>query len=123
MKICDSGINFRDKLVSWCERTTFHAIPNIATNEHKSLKIMWTVCLIASISYCCRILTSSIIDYYEYKVLTTYEIIQESSTLFPAVTVCNLNEFDFISKLIYSLISDNKEESDHKIFSALLQFN
>ena len=87
-------INLKEKFRNWCEKTTFHAIPNIATNEQLALKIMWTFCLIASIGYCCRILTSSIIDYYEYRVLTTFEIVQEASTFYPSITICNLNQFD-----------------------------
>ncbi|CAF0901340.1 unnamed protein product [Brachionus calyciflorus] len=92
-KIC-AQINLGEKVLSWCEKTTFHAVPNIATNEHIILKIMWSICLIASLGYCCRILTSSINDYYEYRVLTTFEIVQESSNLFPVITICNLNEYD-----------------------------
>ncbi|RNA22233.1 acid-sensing ion channel 1 isoform X2 [Brachionus plicatilis] len=87
-------INFQEKLFKWCERTSFHAVPNIATNEHIVLKCMWSICLVASLGYCCRILTSSIIDFYEYNVLTTFEIVQESSSLFPVITICNLNEYD-----------------------------
>lgn len=96
-------IKLSEKLRNWCEKTTFHAVPNIATNEQVPLKIMWSICLIASVGYCCRILTSSIIDYYEYRVLTTFEIVQESTTYFPAITLCNLNEFD---------LSKNKNLSD-----------
>lgn len=76
-------INLKNKFLIWCEKTTFHAIPNIVNNEQFSFKLMWTICLIASVCYCCRILASSIIDYYEFKVLTKFEIIQESSSLFP----------------------------------------
>jgi hypothetical protein len=94
----DVKINLKEKLKNWCEKTTFHAIPNIASNEQVVLKLMWTFCLLASLGYCCRILTSSVTDYYEYRVLTTIEIVQESSSHFPAITICNLNQFDF-SKL------------------------
>lgn len=100
MKSKINQINFREKIFNWCERTTFHAVPNIATNDHFILKFMWSVCLLASLGYCCRILTSSIIEFYEYNVLTTYEIVQESSSLFPVITICNLNEYD---------LSKNKE--------------
>lgn len=78
-----SQINLKKKFRLWCEKTTFHAIPNIVNHEQFSFKLMWTICLIASLCYCCRILTSSIIDYYEFKVLTKFEIVQESSALFP----------------------------------------
>ena len=94
MKSKVSQINFREKIFKWCERTTFHAVPNIATNEHIILKCMWSICLVASLGYCCRILASSIIEFYEFNVLTTYEIVQESSSLFPVITICNLNKYD-----------------------------
>lgn len=78
----------------WSEKTTFHAIPNIVANEQMPLKLMWSICLIASVSYCCRILTFSIIDYYQYKVLTKFEIVAESASNFPTITICNLNPYD-----------------------------
>lgn len=83
-------INLREKLVNWCEKTTFHAIPNIATNKHIFLKLMWMFCLLASVSYCCSVLTSSITDYYKYGVLTIFDVVQKSSATFPAVIVCPL---------------------------------
>jgi len=115
-------INLKEKLKNWCERTTFHAIPNIASNEQIVLKLMWTLCLLASLGYCCRILTSSVIDYYEYRVLTTIEIVQESSSQFPAITICNLNQFDF-SKLKDREIYENYESNSSKSNDPKEQFN
>jgi hypothetical protein len=77
-------INLRKKFRIWCEKTTVHAIPHIFNNEQEiSFKLMWTICLTASICYCCRILASSLIDYYQFRVLTKYEVIQESLAYFP----------------------------------------
>lgn len=87
-------IKLREKFKNFSKRTTIHAIPNIVSNEQKIFKIMWTGCLIASLIYCGKILTSSIKDFYEYKVLTRFELIQESSSPFPMITFCNLNQFD-----------------------------
>ena len=112
----------KEKLKNWCEKTTFHAIPNIASNEQVALKLMWTLCLLASLGYCCRILASSVIDYYEYRVLTTIEIVQESSSQFPAITICNLNQFDF-SKLKDREIYENYKNNSNKSSDPKEEFN
>lgn len=107
-------INLREKFLKWCERTTVHAIPNIASNNHYFLKLMWIICFLASICYCFNVLTTSVVEYYKYGVLTTYDIGQESSARFPVIIICrtatynsnhnNNNEEDqeFLNKMAFS---------------------
>ena len=105
--------NFRKRIRMFCERTTIHAVPNIVTNDFLPLKVMWTLCLVASISFCVKILRTSINDYFLYKVLTNYEIIKEPSMHFPSVVICNLDPYD-MTKNITSL-NDSFRLSDQEV--------
>lgn len=104
-------IDLHEKFISWCEKTTFHAIPNIATNKQTFLKLMWMFCLLVSVGYCCRVLTISVTDYWNYPVLTTYDIVQESSASFPVVTVCGFRHANSSTEL--NMTSSNMSFSDH----------
>jgi hypothetical protein len=86
-------INLKRKFRVWCEKTTVHAVPNIVNNEQLMFKLMWTICLIASICYCGKIFTASIVDYFEFRVLTKFEIVQESFSLFPGIN-CTVHYYN-----------------------------
>ena len=73
--------------------TTIHGIPNIFRAERILLKIMWTLCLLGSSSYCFFSICKSFNSYFNREVVTNINIIKEKPTEFPAVTFCNLNPF------------------------------
>ena len=136
-------INLKRKFRNWCDKTTVHAVPNIVNNEQIMLKLMWTICLIASICYCGRIFTASIIDYFEFRVLTKFEIVQESFSIFPgikrfnlsslimsinlfflAITFCNLNKYDLNkNKIFKELYMPNISLNDTVIFRFFKKLN
>lgn len=55
---------------------------------------MWTLCFLASATYCCIEVVNVIKHYFKYPVLIDIQLIHESPTYFPAVTICNLNPFN-----------------------------
>lgn len=96
-------VNFEKFKVNYFERKLLECIrkisgipgiSNIASNRHIVIKIAWLLCLLTSIGYCFHVLTLTVINYYEYRVLIGLGIGHESSQDFPTITICNLNEFD-----------------------------
>jgi hypothetical protein len=70
---------------------TAHGIPNILANTAWSFKLMWLACFLSSFAVCCWLLTRSVHDYLEYKVVTTIKRVRDKPGLFPTVTLCNTN--------------------------------
>ena len=67
--------------------STFHGVPNIYRSKGTILKLFWTVCLLGSTGFCSFSIAKSIIDYYEYKVVTHISSIYENPIEFPLITV------------------------------------
>lgn len=80
----------KEKLKLWGERSTFHAIPQISYSDRKSIKVLWTVCLLASSVYCGNLLVRNVLDYLNFDVNTVVEVLRDSGSDFPTVTFCNL---------------------------------
>ena len=92
-------VNKKSKLI-WsavCEcamNSTAHGIPNIFRLHNKMLKVMWTICFLGALFYSIYTITSIVISFLQFDVLTNQQVVVESPVDFPAVTVCNINPFD-----------------------------
>lgn len=106
---------FKDTFIEWCQSSTAHAIPNIARNKNKYIKIFWLICFLTSSSYCCYSLVESLLDFLEYKTSISTETFQEMPSIFPAVSICSLNSFD--SKKAADLIKTTLNNLNGSTFS------
>ena len=87
----------------WAQSSTSHGLPNIfRSGNNYFLKLMWTVCLLASAAYCAFSVYNSVLNYYEYNVITQLSDYTESPIEFPVVTYCNSNPFTTEYGLNYS---------------------
>ena len=75
------------------EGSSIHGIPNILRNDNNSIKFMWMICFLISTGVCGYSLSLSIIDYFEYNVITKISIKERDKMIFPIVSICNLNLF------------------------------
>ena len=78
-----------DQLKGFAERSTWHAIPNIAASDRVFVKIIWLVGMIISFSLCLILLIKNLIDFLNFEVETVVEILRDSDALFPTVTICS----------------------------------
>lgn len=74
------------------QATSFHAIPSIVRSKRLAIKLIWSAVLLISTSICIKAVTDSVLSYLEYNVITEMQIIKEQRTIFPTVTICNLNK-------------------------------
>lgn len=100
-----SSLALKEELKSWGERSTFHAIPQLSTNERISVKVMWAICLIASAGYCGKVLVKSVTDYWNYDVDTVVEILRDTDADFPTVTFCALHTCGLGSYDVHALLA------------------
>ncbi|CAF1131079.1 unnamed protein product, partial [Brachionus calyciflorus] len=73
--------------------STSHGLPNIIRANNKPVKLMWTFFTLISTCLCAYMITQSFIKYFTYEVTTKTRIKNEFMSIFPTVTVCNLNFF------------------------------
>ena len=86
-------LSYFDIFRKWTESTTIHGFPNIFQTKSITIRIMWIICFLASNAFCCYIISTNIMNYFKYEVVTAIKNIQKDSLPFPAVTVCNANPF------------------------------
>jgi hypothetical protein len=66
------------------------------------LKILWSVCLLAATGVCSFLIYKSIASYLDYDVVTTLNVIADTPSLFPVITICNTNFVSNHKSLNYS---------------------
>lgn len=72
----------------WVEPSTIQGLPNIFRTNYVMFKLMWTVSFLASAGACCYMATQNVFTYFNYDVVTVVKYIDETSDVFPQVTVC-----------------------------------
>jgi hypothetical protein len=97
LQIDNSSHHFQAKILSWPKnpKCNHHHRFNIAklSSNSKLAKISSFVCFLLSISVCAFMAYNSIRDYLEFDVITQIKVSEEMPTLFPTVTICNVNPF------------------------------
>jgi hypothetical protein len=81
----------KENLIEIGLTTQLHGIPKIFNNKHKSLKILWLICFILSISFCINYLIQTINGYLKYPIITNIITIQQNPMPMPVITICDLN--------------------------------
>ena len=83
----------KEKFVEFSSVSTSHGYPNIFRTKYRSIKILWLFCLSIAIGVCLLLLIRGIKAYLEYGVITNIDVIDERPTLFPTITICELEKF------------------------------
>jgi len=73
--------------------SSINGIPNLIRTRRFGIKLLWTMCLLASVSICFYMVVQSILDYLSYEVATKIRKINQFPSPFPAITICNSNSF------------------------------
>ncbi|RNA27956.1 acid-sensing ion channel 1 isoform X2 [Brachionus plicatilis] len=122
----------KQKLVDWASNTKSHGVPNIMRVESTFLRIVWTICFVASLGYCIYTIVGIIQTFLLFEVLINQQVVTDSPIEFPAVTVCNLNPFDrrkaqgyidqVLAKNNLSYVSDvNKIDKNPRLINTLIK--
>ena len=82
------------------EQSTFHGLAKAIQSKNVALKFIWLVCFLASFSCCSFVIIQSFLLYFNFDVYIDFMILNDIDFEFPAVTICNLNRFDYSKKEI-----------------------
>ena len=70
-----------------CESSSIHAIPNITKNKYYSIKLVWLVCFLISTAFCGYSIFNSLVDYFQYNVVTKMVVEKANKLIFPIITI------------------------------------
>ncbi|XP_022103084.1 acid-sensing ion channel 1C-like [Acanthaster planci] len=102
--------SFADRFREFANSTTFHGISNVTNSKHNGIRrLFWSLIVIGVSSWLVTGITQTVIEFFKYPVTSAISINYVDSMTFPAVTICNFNQFrrsvipddqvDFINKL------------------------
>lgn len=80
---------FKESILS----SNFHGIANVVKSSSFLLKLMWIIFIMISASFCVYMIVVNILSYLQYEVSTKTRLINEYESIFPTVTICNINFF------------------------------
>lgn len=85
--------------VEWSLLSTYHCFPRIfrvKTSKaccNYAMQIFWLLTFLFFTAFTAAIVASCIVNYYQYSVVSTVQLIDEAPTNFPTLTLCNANGF------------------------------
>jgi uncharacterized membrane protein YbhN (UPF0104 family) len=70
--------------LEWSQSVTFHCLPRIFKEKTSFLmRFVWSLIFLMFASFTCYILVSLFINYFQYEVVSTVQVISESPSVFP----------------------------------------
>jgi len=97
-KINQPTRSFKKKFVNLATSSTFHGIAKILHAKKLLRKLYWLAILLAFGIICSHNISMSILNYYTYPVVTNFVEKTPRRLQFPAVTICNTDQFLSIEK-------------------------
>ena len=80
----------RKIMIEWFSTSTVHGLSNIMRIKNIFLKVIWIICFLISAIWCLFSSIRLFSTYYAYPSYVSTLIVQESPSVFPAVTICNM---------------------------------
>ncbi len=94
--------------------STIHGIPNILRAKHLTVQIIWLVCFIVSICSCSYFIIANILEFLEYRALTTMKVISERKIEFPTISFCTYPELEkSIDEIVIQVRFDNIKQTNY----------
>ena len=84
---------YKEKCFKIINDSSHNGLTRIFRRKNWFLRVSWLMCIFCALSLCAFTVFKNISDYLEYKVETAIVEIEESPSLFPSVTICNINPF------------------------------
>ncbi|CAF0813633.1 unnamed protein product [Brachionus calyciflorus] len=85
--------------------STSHGIPNIIRSDKLSLRLMWIFFTLISTGLCSYMIVESFIIYFSFETTSKIQIITETISTFPVITICNTIFFtnDYSAKFLNNI--------------------
>lgn len=83
----------KEKVLDWSLRVDINAYNKIFDYKNKCIKIIWALIFIASTLLTIIVCILLLVEYFEYDVITKTNVVYERPSQFPAVTLCDNDQF------------------------------
>ena len=93
-KILDERMTVKQIFNRYVDNSTLHGFRYVFMNTYAVRRFLWLILLLAFASIFLNELKNSILLFYEYPFTTTSTIEYVTELKFPAISICNLNQFD-----------------------------
>lgn len=88
--------------------STAYGLPNLIRAKHFASKLLWITFIIFSSILSCYYVSTSILTYNEYKIVTVIESVYEQPAQFPTISFCSNKFYSFGFDPLSQLIQPNK---------------
>ena len=97
--------------------STIQGLPNIFKDGKRiTLRCMWIVLLMLCSFACIFYTRKSLLEFFDYEVITSIKSIEDENSLFPAVSICNYNNPEFKFKVLRTFFNQNRMKTWQKHF-------
>jgi hypothetical protein len=76
-------------IIETLQSSTSHSVSRITNAKYLSIKIVWIIASVLSISACCFIIVKTISEYLKFDVVTKVRVFNELEAEFPVISFCN----------------------------------
>lgn len=83
------------------ETSSIQGFPNLFRTKRSFLKMMWILSLVLSTSACVYYETKTILDFFDYEVVTSIKTVNEPYLDFPTISICSQYNKSFKFEIIY----------------------
>ena len=123
----EKNVRLRQNIQNSIRNIKIDGLPNIFRTKLIGFQIMWLVVLAFSSSFCVYLLANSFLEYFQFKVTTNYRLLSELKSIFPTVTLCNMNPMntEYYMQLLAeaNLTSVNATSAPYYTFLALEEWH
>ena len=84
-------------LLEFGKQTSIAGIGNTIARKSYAKKIYWGVLFVVMLVATLQGLITTILSYYKYEVTTSTDLDHVPSVIFPAISICNLNKYEYFS--------------------------
>ena len=112
-------MNLRSTLGDIVLTSTIHGIPSVFRTKKNFLKCIWAISFLISTTVCAFILTKSLMEYFEYKIVTKTSVKTDFPAIFPMITICNSNPLmtDVAKQFVQEVLTEHPRDSDLDLIS------
>ena len=107
-------VEIKKEIKETLSSSSIHSFPNIVQNRFKSIKIVWAVCFCVSSAACAFFIATSLIEYFQFDVVSKSTVNYVAKIDFPIISICDTNPFttEFATKLMTQNIDFDSYFSD-----------
>ncbi|CAD5116597.1 DgyrCDS5473 [Dimorphilus gyrociliatus] len=88
-------VHLKEELTKFLKTTSIKGVPKVFQVRNTFLRILWAMSIIGFFATAFFQVIYSLLDYLKYETITVINEQRQGSTVFPSITLCNIQPFDY----------------------------